>query len=312
MCDIAFSQLIALRREEDRQIGLVMREKLRPRRPSSPARDLSRPVSVSGIAGMRNTSYVEKKHRPPPLLSSSPQGMSPTSAGASTPGSQSPAEQIGERPPELITYPRWQKNTNIIEFAIPTYDATQDAYCQRFFASSIPPSPPTYRAPPSHIASSPYSDARGRPPSALSSPSSRASLLRSASSPGLVIRPVPRRPGSASQMPRPGSAAARREAAVQNLANRTLYFDGPGSGDDASVAYLAPARSPSMPRSPPPRSPPPRSPPPRAPQSRSPAPFKGTLEPRSRTPKSPNPRVSRLDEIDRAWDQLYPPELGYN
>lgn len=114
MADAVFAQLCAIKQEEDRTSGLLLRNKSGVMRQRTlRAHDHEEAVHYAGTGGQRASQRKLTTKRA--ARESSPQRKQP------------PA------------YPVWVHPTRVMERAIPAYEAERDAFCFRFFASSIPP-----------------------------------------------------------------------------------------------------------------------------------------------------------------------------
>lgn len=109
MCDVCFSQLLHIRREEEAASAALRGGRRRP----APRLKSHSPYRVRGTGGQRS-----------PLRSGesfNDESLYPSSSAATHP------------------FPSWRPPTSIMERAIPSYEAMSDPACRTFFASRIPP-----------------------------------------------------------------------------------------------------------------------------------------------------------------------------
>ena len=114
MADAAFSQLLAMKREEDEQAGKWLRTHSRIRRQNKLRSNVAvdhRAVHYYGIAGAR----TEWRTQAPKIPASSP---------------------MRKRPP---AYPVWEHPRHVNNRGLPAYTALGDQHCSGFFSSPIPP-----------------------------------------------------------------------------------------------------------------------------------------------------------------------------
>jgi hypothetical protein len=116
MCDLAFSQLLNLRRSENEEAGTLLRNNSRigpinRLRPTTGAPDLGVAARNAGTAGTRALSSSLKPAR---------SVQQPTSFSKS------------------VKYPVWADHTFIMRRGIPAYEAKNDLHLERFFSSSTP------------------------------------------------------------------------------------------------------------------------------------------------------------------------------